>query len=73
MTRSSDWTWEFRPPATSAFEGLDASTQERIVSEINSKWMCEKTTLVCCLYQLFIISVCFGVDSNATTRISDTR
>lgn len=35
MTRSDGWTCEFRPPAASAFEGLDASTQQRIVSKLD--------------------------------------
>jgi mRNA-degrading endonuclease RelE of RelBE toxin-antitoxin system len=35
MTRSDDWTWEFRPPAERTFEGLDAALQRRIVSKLN--------------------------------------
>ena len=35
MTRSDDWTWEFRPPAEWAFEGLDTTIQRRIVSKLD--------------------------------------
>lgn len=35
MTRSDGWTWELRPPAAQAFEGLDASIQRRIVSKLD--------------------------------------
>ncbi|MGM0448696.1 MAG: hypothetical protein ACQERM_10670 [Methanobacteriota archaeon] len=35
MTRSDDWTWEFRPPAARAFEGLDTPIQQRIVSKLD--------------------------------------
>ena len=35
MTRSDDWTWEFRPPAARAFEGLDTPIQRRIVSKLD--------------------------------------
>ena len=35
MTRSDDWTWEFRPPAARAFEGLDTAIQQRIVSKLD--------------------------------------
>jgi len=42
MTRSDDWTWEFRPPAERAFEGLDTTIQRRIVSKLDEivtdKW-----------------------------------
>ena len=35
MTRSNDWTWEFRRPVTQVFEGLDAPIQQRIVSKLD--------------------------------------
>ena len=35
MTRSNDWTWEFRPPAARAFKRLDAPIQQRIVSKLD--------------------------------------
>jgi mRNA-degrading endonuclease RelE of RelBE toxin-antitoxin system len=35
MTRSDDWTWEFRPPAAQAFEDLDGTIQRRIVSKLD--------------------------------------
>ncbi|WP_232745053.1 type II toxin-antitoxin system RelE family toxin [Halorubrum aethiopicum] len=35
MTESDDWTWEFRPPAARAFEGLDPAIQRRIVSKLD--------------------------------------
>jgi hypothetical protein len=35
MTRSDDWTWEFRPPAARAFEELDTPIQQRIVSKLD--------------------------------------
>lgn len=35
MTRSDDWTWEFRPPAAQAFNGLESHVQDRIVSKLD--------------------------------------
>ncbi|WP_255410381.1 hypothetical protein [Halorubrum sp. Atlit-28R] len=35
MTRSNDWTWEFRRPAAQVFNGLDTPIQRRIVSKFD--------------------------------------
>lgn len=32
---TSDWTWEFRPPAVRAFEDLDGHVQDRIVGKLD--------------------------------------
>jgi len=29
MTRSENWTWEFRPPAAETFEDLESHVQDR--------------------------------------------
>ena len=43
MTRRDDWTWEFRPAAARAFEGLDTPIQRHIVSKlediVTNEWL----------------------------------
>jgi len=35
MTRSEDWTWEFRPSALQSFEDLETAVQRRIASKLD--------------------------------------
>lgn len=35
MTRSEDWSWEFRPPAAEYFDGLDTQVQTRIADKLD--------------------------------------
>lgn len=32
---TSDWEWEFRPPAARSFENLDSHVRERIVAKLD--------------------------------------